>query len=102
MNRQALLQRQRDLLARSTHLRDRLSDQTQIFKKPLALADQTSTVAQWIYGNAKRFLSGTVPKVALGSLLLSAILKPGNTLAWGRRALAAWKVIQKMRQWAKK
>jgi hypothetical protein len=54
MNNNELLLRQHRLLLRSARLRLTLADQSQVFKKPLALADQARNSLQWLYRNHRK------------------------------------------------
>lgn len=86
MNNDELLMRQQHLLLRSGELRLSLSDQTQVFKRPLAVVDQARNGVVWLYRN---------PQWPLGALLLLTILRPRRTLVWGRRLWWTWRMFKK-------
>jgi hypothetical protein len=88
MNNNELLLRQHRLLLRSARLRLTLADQSQVFKKPLALADQARNSLQWLYRN---------PQWPLGVLLTLAVLRPKRTLLWAGRLWWAWSAFKRVR-----
>lgn len=88
MNNDELVLRQQRLLLRSAQLRFTLADQSQAFKKPLALADQARDRLQWLYRN---------PQWPLGFLLTLAVLRPQRTLLWAGRLWWAWSAFKRVR-----
>lgn len=90
MNKDELVVRQQRLLLRSAQLRLSMADQAQVFKKPLAVADQARSCLQWLYRN---------PQWPLGALLVLAILRPRRTILFGSRLWLAWKTFKRARNW---
>lgn len=90
MNNDELVLRQQRLLMRSAQLRIALADQAQIFKKPLAVADQARSSLQWLYRN---------PQWPLGALLVLFLLRPRRVILWGGRAWWAWTAFNRARSW---
>jgi len=86
MTNNELQMRQQRLLLRSGELRLSLSDQAQVFKRPLAVVDQARNSVLWIYRN---------PKWPLGALLLLTILRPRRAIVWGGRLWWTWKMVKK-------
>lgn len=90
MNNDELILRQQRLLVRSAQLRLTLAEQTRVFKKPLAVADQAQAGLQWLYRN---------PQWPLGTLLILIVLRPRRVILWGGRLWWAWKVFNRAQQW---
>ena len=90
MNNDELVLRQQRLMVRSGELRLTLKDQTQIFKKPLAVADQARSGFQWLSHN---------PQWLLSALLLLVILRPRRTIIWSGRLWWTWKTYKQAKKW---
>ncbi len=90
MNNDEILVRQQRLLVRSAQLRLSLADQTQVFRKPLALVDQARSGLQWLNRN---------PAWPLGALLTLLLLRPKRTLLWGGRLWWGWTTFKRTRSW---
>jgi hypothetical protein len=90
MKQQDLLLKQQRLLMRSAELRTRLSEQVQIFKKPLAFVDQFKRGLQWLSRN---------PKLPLAAVVAVAVVQPRRALAWGGRVWWALKTFKTLRTW---
>ena len=90
MNNDDLVLRQQRLLMRSAQLRLTLANQTQVFKTPLAVADQVRNGLQWLYRN---------PHWPLGAMLVVAILRPRRTVIWGGRLWGAWRTLKRVQNW---
>ena len=90
MNNDDLVLRQQLLLVRSAELRFTLSNQAQVFKRPLTVADQAQTGVQWLYRN---------PLWPLGALLLLVVLRPRRAILLGGRLLWAWKTFKRALIW---
>ena len=90
MNNDELLLRQQRLLARSSQLRLALADQAQVFKRPLAVADQAQASLQWLYRN---------PQWPLGALLVLVVLRPRRAILWGGRLWWAWNTFKRAQNW---
>ena len=90
MNNDELVARQQRLLVRSAQLRLTLADQAQVFKAPLAVADQAQAGLQWLYRN---------PLWPLGALLLLVIVRPRRTILLGGRLWWAWATFKRVRNW---
>jgi hypothetical protein len=88
MNNDDLILRQQRLLIRSAELRIAFSNQVQIIKSPLGIADQAQAGLQWLYRN---------PQWPLGALLLIVVLRPQAALRWGGRLWWAWNAYRKTR-----
>jgi hypothetical protein len=93
MSNDDLVQQQQRLLMRSVALRNNLTDQAQVFKRPLAVADQARAALQWLYRN---------PQWPLGSLVVVAVLKPRRAIIWSSRFLLAWRSFKRVRNWISK
>ena len=90
MSNDDLVLRQQRLLMRSVELRNNLTDQAQVFKRPLAAADQARVALQWLYRN---------PQWPLGALVVGAVLKPRRAIIWSGRFLLAWRSFKRVRNW---
>lgn len=90
MNNDDLVLRQQLLLVRSAELRFTLANQAQVFKRPLAVADQAQGGLQWLYRN---------PLWPLGALLVLVVLRPRRAILLGGRLLWAWKTFKRARIW---
>lgn len=90
MNNDALMLRQQQLLIRSAQLRLSFAEQTQVLKRPLALADDARAGMQWLMRN---------PQWPLGVLALSIVFRPARALRWGSRAWWAWRAAQRAQSW---
>lgn len=93
MNNDELVLRQQRLLLRSTELRFNLTDQVQVFKRPLAVADQAQAGLQWLYRN---------PQWPLGALLILLVLRPRRAIVWGGRLWWAWRTFKRAQNWIAK
>lgn len=93
MSNDDLVLRQQRLLMRSIELRINLADQAQVFKQPLAVADQARAALQWLYRN---------PQWPLGALLVVAVLRPRRAIIWSSRFLLAWRSFKRVRNWISK
>ena len=82
-----LLFRQQRLLIRSAELRLNLSNQTQILKTPLAIADQAKASLQWLYNN---------PKWPLAAMLILIIIRPRRVITFGTRLWWGWKTFKRV------
>jgi hypothetical protein len=80
-------QRQQELLLRSTQLRLTLAQQTQVFRKPLAIADRGCELIQ------------VLANKPLGGALLLLALRPRRALAWGARLWWAYRSYRQARRW---
>lgn len=90
MNNDALMLRQQQLLIRSAQLRMSFAEQTQVLKRPLALADDARAGMQWLMRN---------PQWPLGVLVFAIVVRPARALRWGGRAWWAWRTIQRAQSW---
>jgi len=93
MSNDDLVLRQQRLLMRSVGLRSNLTDQAQVFKRPLAVADQARAALQWLYRN---------PQWPLGALVVVAVLKPRRAIIWSGRFLLAWRSFKRVQNWISK
>ena len=90
MNNDALMLRQQQFLIRSAQLRISFAEQTQVLKRPLALADDARAGMQWLLRN---------PQWPLGVLVFLIVVRPSRALRWGGRAWAAWRSLQRAQIW---
>jgi hypothetical protein len=86
MNHHELMLRQQQLLVRSAQLRLSLKNQVQVFKRPLAVADQVQSGLLWLCRN---------PQLPLGALMILVVLRPRRALGWGGRLWRAWRLFQR-------
>ena len=93
MSNDDLVLRQQRLLMRSVELRSNLTDQAQVFKRPLAVADQARAALQWLYRN---------PQWPLGALVVVAVLKPRRAIIWSGLFLLAWRSFKRVQNWISK
>ena len=87
MNTEQLLLRQQQLIDRSAQLRSDIADQSDLFIKPLALADQVREGVHWLCKN---------PAWPVGVGLLVLVLKPQKTILWGSRLWWAWNQFKRL------
>jgi GAF domain-containing protein len=90
MNKHELMARQQALRLRSAQLRLNLREQTQVFKRPLALADSAQSALQWLYRH---------PALPIGAAALLLVLRPKQALVWADRAWQVWKSFQRVQDW---
>lgn len=93
MDSDELLVRHQRLRARSAELRSTFSDQVQVFKRPLGLADKGVLGLQWLYRR---------PQWSLAAILILIVMKPRRAIAWGGRLWWVWKTTKQMRVWVAK
>ena len=77
-DRDEVLRRREQLLLRSGQLRNDWSQQVQVLRAPLGVADQARAATQWLMQH---------PEWPLGALTLMVVLRPGRALRW---ATYAW------------
>ena len=90
MPQDELRRRQQELLLRSAHLRLTLAQQTQVFRKPLAIVDRGCELIRVLANK---------PFWPLGSALLLLAWRPRRALAWGARLWWAYRSYQQARRW---
>ena len=90
MNNDELLLRQQRLLVRSAELRLNFSNQAQVLKTPLALADQAKTGLQWLYHH---------PQWPLAALVVLIVIRPRRAIAWSGRLWWGWQTFKRARNW---
>lgn len=90
MSNDELILRQQRLQIRCEQLRINLADQVEIFKKPLAIADQARKSMQWLHNN---------PEWPLGIILLMAALRPRRSIIWTGRLWWTWGMFKRARAW---
>jgi hypothetical protein len=90
MTQDELLLRQQALLLRSTQLRLALTQQTQVFKKPLAVADRARDLLR---------LLANKPAWPLATALLLVAWRPSRAFLWGRRLWWAYRSYRQARHW---
>lgn len=72
-DRAEVLRRRERLIQRSDQLRVDWSQQVQVLRKPLGLADQARSATQWLLQH---------PEWPLGAAALLIVLRPGRALRW--------------------
>lgn len=72
-HRESLVQRQQQLLLRSTELRVTLTRQAQVLKAPLSVVDQLRSVVHWM---------GRHPAWPMAALGLLSLTRPRRLLRW--------------------
>jgi hypothetical protein len=72
-DRDEVLRRREQLLLRSGQLRNDWSQQVQVLRAPLGVADQARAATQWLVQH---------PEWPLGALTLMVVLRPGRALRW--------------------
>jgi hypothetical protein len=77
-DRDEVLRRREQLIQRSERLRAEWSQQVQVVRKPLGLADQARAATHWLLQH---------PEWPLGLAALVVLLRPGRVLRW---ATYAW------------
>ncbi|MEI8030696.1 MAG: YqjK-like family protein [Comamonadaceae bacterium] len=85
-----LLLRQQQLLLRSAQLRVSLAEQTGVFRRPMAIADQLRSGLQWLYRH---------PGWPLVGLLVVIALRPRRAVVWSARLWWAWRTYRQTRSW---
>lgn len=93
MENDELLVRHLRLRAQSAELRSKLSNQVQVFKQPLGLADQGVRGLQWLYHH---------PQWPLATLAVLVAIKPRRAVAWGGRLWWTWKTTKQVGVWVAK
>lgn len=76
------------LLLRSAQLRLTLAQQSQVFRKPLALVDQARQALRWLADH---------PAWPLGTAVLLVVLRPARAISWGAGLWQAWRIYQQAR-----
>jgi hypothetical protein len=82
---EVLLKRER-LIQRSNQLRLAWSQQVQVLRKPLGVADQVRSAAQWLMQH---------PEWPLGVAALLIVLRPGRALRWASYAWQGYGLYQR-------
>jgi hypothetical protein len=84
-----LLRRRERLLLRSAQLREDWSQQVQVLRAPLGLADQARAGVQWLAHH---------PQWPLGAALLIVLLRPGRALRWASYAWQGYGVYRRVQR----
>lgn len=82
-------QRQQLLLARSSRLRQQLSDDVQVLQRPLALADQVRHGWRWLRAH---------PEVPAAGILVLAWIRPRRAWRLASRLWAGWQLWRRVRR----
>jgi hypothetical protein len=80
-DRAEVLRRRERLLHRSSLLRAQWSQQVQVLRAPLGVADQARAGAQWLLQH---------PEWPLGVAVLLIVLRPGRALRWASYAVQGY------------
>lgn len=90
MPREALLRRQRDLLARSAQLRADMALRARDLAVPMGMLDQVGRAGQWLAQH---------PQWPVGIGVALVVWRPKRALLWGRRLWWAWRMASPLRRW---
>ncbi len=88
MNNKDIFLQQQQLLVRSERLRNTISDQTQVFKRPFAIIDIVLASVNWLKQH---------PKWPLGAVVVLVVLRPRKSILWGSRLWGAWKTYKRLK-----
>jgi hypothetical protein len=84
-----LLRRRERLLLRSAILRQDWSQQVQVLRAPLGVADQARAATRWLVQN---------PEWPLGAAVLLMLLRPGRVLRWASYAWQGYGVYRRVQR----
>jgi hypothetical protein len=84
-----LLQRREQLMLRSTRLRQDLSTQVQVLRRPLGVVDQARDGLHWLARH---------PEWPLGVALLLVLMRPGRVLRWSSYALQGYALYRRVQR----
>jgi hypothetical protein len=84
-----LLRRRERLLLRSAILRQDWSQQVQVLRAPLGVADQARAATRWLVQH---------PEWPLGAALLLVLLRPGRVLRWASYAWQGYGVYRRVQR----
>jgi hypothetical protein len=84
-----LLRRRERLLLRSAILRQDWSQQVQLLRAPLGVADQARAATRWLVQH---------PEWPLGAALLLVLLRPGRVLRWASYAWQGYGVYRRVQR----
>ena len=87
--RDDLIARRAYLVARSAQLRLDWSQQVQLFRAPLGVADQGRAAVQWLARN---------PEWPLGAAVVIVLLRPGRVLRWSGYAWQGWSLYRRLQR----
>ncbi len=87
--REELQRRRERLLLRSQMLRQDWSQQVQVLRAPLGVADRARAATQWLVRH---------PEWPLGAALLLVLLRPGRVLRWTSYALQGYGVYRRVQR----
>jgi hypothetical protein len=90
MDQDELLKRQQELLARSAQLRFALAEQTQVLKKPLAVADRARDLVGWLANH---------PAWPMTAFVVLFAMRPRRVLLWGGRLWWIYRSYHQARSW---
>lgn len=85
---EVLLRRER-LVLRSDQLRVTWSQQVQVLRRPLGMADKARSATQWLLQH---------PEWPLGVLALLVVLRPGRALRWASYAWQGYGVYRRVQR----
>jgi hypothetical protein len=78
-----LLARQRELVARSRVLRERMAQDSMALERPLAIADHVRGGAQWLISR---------PWWIAAAVALPIVLRPRRAASWGLKLWGGWRL----------
>lgn len=87
--REELQRRRERLLLRSQMLRQDWSQQVQVLRAPLGVADRARAATHWLVRH---------PEWPLGAALLLVLLRPGRVLRWTSYALQGYGVYRRVQR----
>jgi len=87
--RDELLRHRERLLLRSAMLRQDWSQQVQVLRAPLGVADQARAATRWLVQH---------PEWPLGAAVLLVLLRPGRVLRWASYAWQGYGVYRRVQR----
>ena len=88
-DRDEVLRRRERLLLRSDQLRNDWSQQVQVLRAPLGVADQARAATQWLLQH---------PEWPLGAAALIVVLRPGRALRWASYAWQGYGLYRRVQR----
>jgi hypothetical protein len=88
-DRNEVLRRRERLVLRSDQLRVTWSDQVQVLRAPLGVADKARSATQWLLQH---------PEWPLGVAALLVVLRPGRALRWASYAWQGYALYRRVQR----
>jgi hypothetical protein len=88
-DRNEVLRRRERLVLRSDQLRVTWSDQVQVLRTPLGVADKARSATQWLLQH---------PEWPLGVAALLVVLRPGRALRWASYAWQGYALYRRVQR----